>query len=70
MNWTGYDAFMILFTVLIAWGLVRQLKSPDKDKFALGFTGVSLLVFLGVDALMVMNWFGILDDFSKAVFGA
>jgi hypothetical protein len=68
-NWTGYDPFMILFTILIAWGFVRQLKEPVKDKFAFGFTVVSLGLFLAVDALMVLNWIGQLDAFSAWFFG-
>lgn len=51
-----FDLFMILFTILIAVGLVRLLAAPVKNKFALGFAGVSLLVFLIVDVLMVQSW--------------
>lgn len=53
----GFDIFMILFTIVIAIGLFRLLKAPKRNKFALGFTSVSLLLFLAADALMALNWF-------------
>jgi hypothetical protein len=68
-NWTGYDPFMILFTILIAWGFLRQLREPERDMFSFGFTAVSLALFLAVDALMVLNWIGQLDAFSAWFFG-
>ncbi|MDQ0192108.1 DUF2759 family protein [Paenibacillus wynnii] len=51
-----FDVFMILFTILILVGLVRLLKAPQKNKFAIGFGAVSLLVFLISDYAMVVNW--------------
>lgn len=39
-----FDVFMILFTILILVGVVRLLKAPQKNKFAIGFGAVSLLV--------------------------
>ncbi|MCL6601803.1 MAG: DUF2759 family protein [Paenibacillus sp.] len=51
-----FDVFMILFTILILIGVVRLLKAPQKNKFAIGFGVVSLLVFLISDFAMVLNW--------------
>lgn len=53
-----FDVFMILFTIVIAIGLFRLVKAPKKNMFAIGFTTVCLLIFLGTDILMVMNWMG------------
>lgn len=51
-----YDIFNILFTIVIAIGLLRLLAAPVKNKFAIGFTVLSLLVFLVVDVVMVKYW--------------
>jgi len=51
-----FDIFVILFTIVIAIGLMRLLAAPVKNKFAIGFTIVSLLVFLVLDVLMVRHW--------------
>ncbi|WP_373230848.1 hypothetical protein [Cohnella sp.] len=56
-TFTPFDIFMVLFTVLIAVGLVRLLlQRPRKNMFAIGFAAVSLLVFLIADAKMVSGW--------------
>lgn len=52
-----FDVFMILFTILILVGVYRLLKAPQKNKFAIGFGMVSLLVFAVSDYAMIMNWF-------------
>ena len=49
---------MILFTVILLWAMVREVKRSPKNFFALGFTGVSLGTFLFLDVLMVLAWFG------------
>mgnify|MGYP001235056572 CR=1 FL=1 len=54
----GFDILLLLFTITIAWGLVRLLRAEKKNKFAIGFSLISLAVFLFVDYLMVLNWFG------------
>ena len=54
----GFDILLLLFTIAIFWGLVRLLKAEKKNKFAIGFSIISLAVFLFVDYLMVLNWFG------------
>lgn len=51
-----FDVFMILFTILIFVGVVRLLRAPQKNKFAIAFGVVSLLVFLVSDYAMVMHW--------------
>lgn len=51
-----FDVFMILFTILILVGVVRLIRAPQKNKFAIGFGLVSLLVFLISDYAMVMHW--------------
>lgn len=59
-SFTGFDIFMILFTIIIAAGFVRLVLQPQKNKFAIGFAAVCLAVFLFADYLMVRNWFGAL----------
>jgi hypothetical protein len=51
-----FDLFVIAFTILIAIGVFRSLKAEQKNKVAIGFGGVSLLVFLIMDFIMVKNW--------------
>ncbi|WP_091070485.1 hypothetical protein [Paenibacillus sp. NFR01] len=53
----AFDVFMILFTLLIAIGVFRLLRAPQKNKFAIAFGGVSLLVFAVSDYAMIVNWF-------------
>lgn len=63
----GFDIFMILFTIIIGFGVIRLIKSPTRTMFSLGFSVVCLLVFLFGDLLMVLNWAGLLDDIQKYV---
>lgn len=52
-----FDIFMVLFTILIAIGLVRLLlQRPRKNKFAIGFAVVALIIFLVADFKMVSGW--------------
>ncbi|WP_027091784.1 hypothetical protein [Cohnella thermotolerans] len=54
---TPFDVFMVIFTVLIAIGLVRLLMArPKKNYFALGFGTLALIVFLIADVKMVSGW--------------
>ncbi|MDB4866214.1 MAG: hypothetical protein JWR03_547 [Cohnella sp.] len=56
-TFTPFDIFMLLFTVIIAIGLVRLLlQRPRKNMFAIGFAVVALLIFLVADAKMVSSW--------------
>ncbi|CAI6084549.1 DUF2759 family protein [Cohnella sp. JJ-181] len=52
-----FDIFMVIITVLIVVGLVRLLRQrPNKNVFAIGFTAVSLIIFLIADVKMVSGW--------------
>jgi hypothetical protein len=53
-----FDIFMILFTIVILVAVVRLIAAPVKNKFAIGFSTFSLLVFLVLDVLMVQGWMG------------
>jgi arginine exporter protein ArgO len=59
-KFTGFDPFVILFTIIIAIGVVRLVTAPKKNLFAIGFSSVSLLVFLVMDAVMVLTWMDIM----------
>lgn len=51
-----FDWFMLAFTIIIAIGLVRLLKTkPKKNKFAIGFTAVALALFLLIDGIMIFT---------------
>jgi hypothetical protein len=54
-NFQGFDVFMILFTILVIFALVRAIS--HKNKFAIAFSTIALLVFLFADAVMVLSWF-------------
>jgi hypothetical protein len=54
--YTNFDIFVLVFTLVIAIGLFRLVKSPKKNLFAIGFAGVSLVVFLLMDYIMVSGW--------------
>ena len=60
-HFSGFDVFVILFTILIFIGVIRSVSAPQKNKFAIAFGVVSLIVFLILDVVMVMNWFGMFD---------
>lgn len=55
-----FDLFILAFTVVIAIGVIRSLTAREKNKFAIGFGIVALLVFLFMDFVMVRSWLGIL----------
>ena len=59
-NFTFFDVFMIVFTVLLAIGLFRLIAAKQKNYFAILFTTVALLTFLYMDYNMVKNWLGLL----------
>ncbi|XEC95419.1 hypothetical protein AB6A23_02230 [Paenibacillus tarimensis] len=53
-NFNGFDIFMLIFTLLIFIGFVRLLMArPKKNLFAIGFTGVSLALFVVIDYIMI-----------------
>ncbi|QHW32633.1 hypothetical protein GZH47_18630 [Paenibacillus rhizovicinus] len=50
------DIMMLLFTIVIFIGWIRLLTAkPKKDLFAIGFTTVSLLVFLFANYVMIFK---------------
>ncbi|GKU76769.1 hypothetical protein [Paenibacillus sp. L3-i20] len=51
-----FDWFMLAFTVIIAIGFVRLITArPRKNVFAIGFTAVSLGLFLFIDYVMIFK---------------
>ncbi|MDO3678777.1 hypothetical protein [Paenibacillus ehimensis] len=57
-TFSGFDIFVILFTIIIAIGIIRLLGAKKKNPFAIGFGLVSLAVFVTLDVIMVMGWMG------------
>ncbi|TVY09364.1 hypothetical protein [Paenibacillus cremeus] len=57
-TYNGFDVFVVLFTIVIAIGVIRLLAAPKKNPFAIGFGLVSLAIFLTMDVVMVMGWTG------------
>lgn len=55
-SFTMFDPFILIFTVLIAIGLVRLMMATKKNKLAIGFAGVSLIVFIAMDFIMISGW--------------
>ncbi|AZN38470.1 hypothetical protein [Paenibacillus albus] len=50
------DIMMLLFTIVIFIGLVRLIMArPKKNVFAIGFTAVSLAVFLFANYVMIFK---------------
>lgn len=56
----GFDVFLILFTILILFAVVRLVTAKQKNLFAIGFAVVSLIVFLIMDYNMVKAWLGLM----------
>jgi uncharacterized membrane protein YwaF len=59
-HFSGFDIFVILFTLLILFGVIRSIGAKKKNLLAIGFGVVCLAVFLIMDVVMVMNWAGAL----------
>ncbi|MCY9660546.1 DUF2759 family protein [Paenibacillus chondroitinus] len=55
-TYTSFDIYVLIFTVIIAIAVIRQLMSPKKNYFALGFAVISLLVFGLMDYVMITGW--------------
>jgi hypothetical protein len=51
-----FDLFIIAFTILIAIGVFRSITAKQKNKVAIGFGAIALLVFVFMDVVMVQNW--------------
>jgi hypothetical protein len=60
-HFSGFDVFVLLFTLIIAIGVIRSIAAPVKNKFAIGWGAICLLVFLFLDVVMIMNWMGALN---------
>lgn len=51
-----FDWFMLAFTVIIFIGFIRLVRTrPKKNYFAIGFTFVSLALFLVIDYIMIFK---------------
>lgn len=57
-TFTWFDPFVLLITVIIAIGVVRQLAAPKKNPLAIGFGAVALIVFAFMDVIMIKGWMG------------
>ncbi|MBD0384133.1 hypothetical protein [Paenibacillus sedimenti] len=55
-TYSGFDIYVLIFTVVIAIAFIKQLISPKRNLFALGFAGVSLIVFGIMDVVMIRGW--------------
>ncbi|MDQ0902909.1 MULTISPECIES: DUF2759 family protein [unclassified Paenibacillus] len=55
-TYTSFDIYVLIFTVIIAIAFIRELINPRRNVFALGFAGVSLLVFGFMDYIMITGW--------------
>ncbi|ERI07693.1 DUF2759 domain-containing protein [Aneurinibacillus aneurinilyticus] len=51
------NILMFVFTIFVAWGLRNVAK--QKNKFAMAFTGVALLVCIFADVLIVATGFAV-----------
>lgn len=55
-TYTSFDIYVLIFTVVIAIAVIRQLINPRRNLFALGFAVVSLIVFGIMDYVMISGW--------------
>ncbi|MCR8644988.1 hypothetical protein NV379_20245 [Paenibacillus sp. N1-5-1-14] len=55
-TFSAFDPFVLVLTVLIAFGFIRLVIAPKKNKFAIGFAFVSLAVFVFMDVIMIKGW--------------
>ncbi|MGO4268616.1 DUF2759 family protein [Paenibacillus sp. TAF58] len=55
-SYTSFDIYVLIFTVVIAIAVIRQLINPRRNLFALGFAVVSLAVFGFMDYVMISGW--------------
>jgi hypothetical protein len=55
-SFTGFDIFILLFTVILAVAMFRLVNAEKKNLFAIGFCFVSFAVFLVMDFIMISNW--------------
>jgi hypothetical protein len=55
-TFSGFDPFVIIFTIVIAIGFLRLLTAKRKNKFAIGFSFVALVVFALMSVIAVSGW--------------
>jgi hypothetical protein len=55
-TYSGFDPFIIIFTIIIAAGLIRLFRARKKNLFAIGFSAVALIVFLIMDVIAIKGW--------------
>lgn len=52
-----FDYFVLAFTILIAVAVFRSLTAKKRNLLAIGFSLVSLGLFLFMDFVMISGWF-------------
>ncbi|MNY80001.1 hypothetical protein D3C86_2208750 [compost metagenome] len=55
-TYSAFDIYVLIFTVILAIGVIKQVITPKRNLFAVGFGGVALLVFLFMDYVMISGW--------------
>ena len=55
-TYSGFDPFVLLFTVIIAIGFIRLVFAPKKNHFAIVFTLIALVTFVFMDFVMISGW--------------
>ncbi|MGG1518875.1 hypothetical protein ABE504_25925 [Paenibacillus oryzisoli] len=55
-TFTGFDIYVLIFTLIIAIGVIKQLVSPKRNVFALAWGTVAFLVFAFMDVIMIKGW--------------
>jgi multisubunit Na+/H+ antiporter MnhC subunit len=55
-TFSGFDPFVIIFTLVIAIGFLRLLSAKKKNKFAIGFSFIALAVFAVMSVVAVSGW--------------
>lgn len=56
----GFNYFVALFTLIIAYAVFKSIRAPKRNLFAIGFGTICLLVFLVMDAAMIAGWMDLL----------
>jgi hypothetical protein len=55
-SFSGFDPFVIIFTIVIAIGFLRLLSAKKKNMFAIGFSFIALAVFAFMSVIAVSGW--------------
>lgn len=48
-----FDIIMVVVTILLVMAFIRLVSQPVKNKFAIAFTAVSIIVFALADVAMI-----------------